>query len=263
MSCSCRSRAGWSPTRPSCPTAFRADCASYPSCRTGVPEGSSSVSHRSTRTQSSTPSRPGASGSSGCVDTTRRRSTSPTLTWCRKSATPRTSPTLSSASGGTRGHGVHGRLRLCVAVGRAHGRRQGRFLSMYADFHEFLADGCSRRQFFDGEPHQDARLEQVYMNSHVRGLVGDGCHVRHTAPVMSRHVMSDDIPMQVLFMPRPAARRTRIPPSAPPLCRDQPAGGRHSLGCDGRRALLGYRFDHCGHALGCASREPRDSGRPW
>lgn len=69
-------------------------------------------------------------------------------------------------------------------------------LGPFADFHEILAGGFSRRQFRDGELHQYARLDHVYTNSPIKGLKGNGCHAKYTIPITSRRMTSDDSPMQ-------------------------------------------------------------------
>lgn len=105
--------------------------------------------------------------------------------------------------------------RLDVASGEVRHSRSSeveRVLALFADFHEVLADGCSRRQYRNGEPHQHARFDHVCTKSLVRGLVDDGCHARYLAPVRSRHMMSDHSPIEVRFVPPPVARRTMTPP---------------------------------------------------
>lgn len=67
--------------------------------------------------------------------------------------------------------------RLDVVSGAVRHARSGDaelFLDVFADYHEVIAEGYSRQQFRDGEPHQYARLDHVYTNSHVSGLACDG-----------------------------------------------------------------------------------------
>lgn len=84
------------------------------------------------------------------------------------------------------------------------------FLRPFADYTEFLADGFSRRQFHDGEPHQYRPLNHVYSSSDIRGLVGDRCQAKYMVPAATRHMTPDHSPMVARFLPPPVARRKAI-----------------------------------------------------
>lgn len=61
-------------------------------------------------------------------------------------------------------------------------------------YHEIIADGYSRRRFHEGESHQLARLDRVYIHSPVHELETSGCHAKCMLPLDPRLMTSDNPP---------------------------------------------------------------------
>lgn len=80
-----------------------------------------------------------------------------------------------------------------------------------ADFDEIVAQGFSRVQRRGGQPQLLSRIDRVFTNSPIQGLMGGRCFAQYVVGVLDRALPSDHAPLEVRFLPPRSDERFRVP----------------------------------------------------
>lgn len=106
------------------------------------------------------------------------------------------------------------------------------------DFHEIVAQACSRAQHRRGRPKVLSRIDKVFTNTPAQSLMGGRCFAQYCAGVLDRTLPSDHAPQEVRFLPPRCGGRPKIPQWAL----------RHPV--YGERRLLGMPASHLSRLFG-------------